>query len=78
MKRLPMLMSAGFFALMSVTLPVQAAETVTYTYDAKGRLTKVVRAGTVNNNVQTTYTYDRMGNRINTGTTGSNNNSAPP
>ena len=42
---------------MSGLTQSQAAETVTYTYDAKGRLVKVVRTGTVNNNVETVYTY---------------------
>lgn len=42
-----------------------AAETVTYTYDARGRLVKVVHAGTVNNNVQKCYQYDKEGNRTN-------------
>jgi hypothetical protein len=48
---------------LGLTAPVHAAETITYTYDAKGRLVKVVRMGTVNNNVQTTYTYDKADNR---------------
>jgi redox-regulated HSP33 family molecular chaperone len=50
-----------------------ASETITYTYDAKGRLVKVVHTGTVNNNVQTTYTHDKADNRKNTTTTGSPN-----
>lgn len=53
--------------------PVYAGETITYTYDAKGRLVKVVHAGSVNNNVQTTYTHDKADNRKNTTTTGSPN-----
>ncbi|HQV03031.1 MULTISPECIES: hypothetical protein [unclassified Novosphingobium] len=57
---------------------LHAAETVTYTYDAKGRLVKVVRSGTVNNGVQTTYTHDKADNRKNTTTTGSPNSSPPP
>lgn len=56
----------------------KASETVTYTYDAKGRLVKVVHTGTVNNNVQTTYTHDKADNRKNTTTTGSPNSSPPP
>ena len=48
----------------------QAAETITYTYDAKGRLVKVVRSGTVNNGVQTEYTHDKADNRTNVTTTG--------
>ena len=50
-----------------------AGETITYTYDAKGRLVKVVHTGTVNNNLQTTYTHDKADNRKNTTTTGSPN-----
>lgn len=51
----------------------QATETIKYTYDAKGRLVKVERAGTVNNNVQTTYAHDKADNRTNVKTTGSTN-----
>lgn len=36
-----------------------ATETITYTYDAKGRLIRVVRTRTVNNNVTTAYTHDK-------------------
>ncbi len=48
-----------------------AAETITYTYDARGRLVKVERTGTVNNNVTTNYTIDKADNRTNKTTTGS-------
>jgi YD repeat-containing protein len=44
---------------------VSAGETVTYTYDARGRLIKVVHTGTVNNNNQVCYKLDKAGNRIN-------------
>jgi YD repeat-containing protein len=44
---------------------VSAAETVTYTYDARGRLIKVVHTGTVNNNNQVCYKLDKAGNRTN-------------
>jgi YD repeat-containing protein len=57
---------------------LHAAETVSYTYDAKGRLVKVVHAGSVNNGVQTTYTHDKVDNRKNTTTTGSPNSTPPP
>ncbi len=40
-----------------------AAETITYTYDAKGRVIKVVRTGTVNNNVTYDYEHDKADNR---------------
>jgi YD repeat-containing protein len=46
-----------------------AAETITYTYDARGRLIKVVHTGNVNNNVQACYKYDKADNRVNVTTT---------
>ena len=42
-----------------------AAETITYVYDARGRVKQVVRTGTVNNGVTTTYTVDKADNRTN-------------
>jgi hypothetical protein len=45
-----------------------ANETITYNYDARGRLVKVSHSGTVNNNVVTNYTLDKADNR-NTKTT---------
>jgi len=42
-----------------------ASETVTYTYDARGRLVKVERSGTVNNGVKAEYHYDKGDNRTN-------------
>ena len=54
----------------------QAAETITYKYDAKGRLVEVRRTGTVNNNVVTAYVHDKADNRARLTTTGSPN--APP
>lgn len=47
-----------------------AAETSSYTYDAKGRLVKIVRSGTVNNGVSTDYTHDKADNRKNVKVTG--------
>lgn len=64
-------------ALAALTLGLlgstaSAGETVTYTYDARGRLIKVVHSGTVNNNNQVCYKLDKAGNRINkTSTVGS-------
>ena len=40
-----------------------AAETITYRYDARGRLVQITRTGSVNNNVVTNYTYDKADNR---------------
>ena len=48
-----------------------AAETITYTYDARGRVVQVNHTGTVNNNVVTNYSYDKANNRTNKTTTGS-------
>ncbi|MDP8995055.1 MAG: hypothetical protein M3N07_08780 [Pseudomonadota bacterium] len=40
-----------------------AHEIVEYSYDARGRLVKVVRSGTVNNGVTTAYEHDKADNR---------------
>ena len=40
-----------------------ASETITYTYDARGRLVKVERSGNVNNGVKAEYKYDKGDNR---------------
>ncbi|MBD3730826.1 MAG: hypothetical protein IE933_14095 [Sphingomonadales bacterium] len=50
-----------------------ATETITYTYDARGRLVKVVHAGSVNNAVQTDYTLDKASNRTKVKTTNAPN-----
>jgi YD repeat-containing protein len=42
-----------------------ASETITYSYDSRGRLVRVVRTGTVNNNVSANYSYDKADNRTN-------------
>jgi hypothetical protein len=42
-----------------------ASETITYTYDARGRLVKVERSGSVNNGVKADYQYDKGDNRTN-------------
>lgn len=55
----------------------QAAETQKYRYDAKGRLIKVERTGTVNNGVTTVYAHDKADNRKNVTTTGSPNGPPP-
>lgn len=56
-----------------VTVPTLAAETITYTYDAKGRVVKVVRTGSVNNNVTVDYEHDKADNRTRLKTTNSPN-----
>ena len=52
-------------ALGLIGSTASAAENVTYTYDARGRLIKVVHTGTVNNNNQVCYKLDKVGNRTN-------------
>lgn len=71
--RLPALTIAVFSLTASAA---QASETITYTYDAKGRLVKVERSGTVNDGVKYEYTHDKADNRKNVKVTGSPN-SAP-
>ena len=77
MKRL-FLAAISAACLISPSAAVHAGETLVYTYDAKGRLVKVVHIGTVNNNLQTTYTHDKADNRKNTATVGSPNSTPPP
>lgn len=60
-------------ALIGLASTTMAAETITYSYDAKGRLTKVVRTGTVNNNVTVEYSHDKADNRTQLKTTNSPN-----
>ena len=52
-----------FVTLLTTGVTARAAESLIYTYDAKGRLIKVVRSGSVNNGVQTQYTHDKANNR---------------
>ena len=59
--------------VLVVSSPVAAAETITYSYDSRGRLVQIVRTGTVNHGVSRTYTVDKAGNRTNLTTTGSTN-----
>jgi hypothetical protein len=63
--------------LVWLPVPALAAETITYTYDAKGRVVKVVRTGTVNNNVTTEYTHDKANNRTKVKVTNSPNPPPP-
>jgi hypothetical protein len=56
--------------LILLAAPAMAAETVTYTYDAQGRLVKVAHSGSVNNNVTTDYEHDKADNRTRKKTTG--------
>jgi uncharacterized protein RhaS with RHS repeats len=45
------------------------SETISYTYDALGRLVQVDRSGSINSGAQSTYSYDSAGNRTSTSAT---------
>lgn len=51
-------------ACLAAASSAQAGETLTYTYDVHGRLTKVSRSGTVNSGVYSVYDHDKADNRI--------------
>lgn len=68
MRRLEKFAIAG--AALAAAAAAYAAETITYRYDARGRLVKVEHAGSVNNNLNTAYSYDKADNRTNKTTTG--------
>ncbi len=70
--------TAGIATMLAVLAscsgsPAIAAETQKYRYDAKGRLVKVERTGTINNGVTTEYSHDKVDNRTRLKTTGSAN-----
>ena len=67
---------AAIVATIGVAAVAYAAETINYSYDAKGRLVKVERSGNVNNGVNTSYSYDKADNRTNVTVNGSSN--TPP
>ena len=69
MRFLPLRASVLVAALLAAT-SLSAAETVTYTYDALGRLVKVEHAGGSNSGMQQTTTFDPAGNRSNYTVTG--------
>ena len=61
MKRIEIIAAAGI-ALLAIAA-AEASETLSYTYDARGRLVTVQHNGSVNANVVTTYGYDKADNR---------------
>lgn len=67
--KLELLATAGLLTAAGIAA-ANASETVTYTYDAKGRLVKVEHSGSVNNNVVANYSYDHADNRVNVNVTG--------
>ncbi|HEX6374644.1 MAG TPA: hypothetical protein VFZ91_02880 [Allosphingosinicella sp.] len=73
--RIAILLAAA--AIAALPALGQAAETIAYSYDARGRLVRVERSGTVNDNVATNYSYDKADNRTAKTTTGSPNPPPP-
>lgn len=57
-------------ALVGTAAAAFASETITYRYDARGRLIKVERSGSVNNGVNSNYSHDKADNRTNKTITG--------
>jgi YD repeat-containing protein len=53
-----------------IATSANATETVTYTYDALGRLVTTAHSGSVNSGLQAGYTYDAADNRTNVVVTG--------
>jgi hypothetical protein len=55
--------AVGLGIAMLAATAVWASETITYSYDARGRLKIVAHTGTVNNGKTTTYSLDKADNR---------------
>lgn len=69
----------GLAAASVVAIPALAlaGETITYSYDAKGRLVKVEHKGDVNDGVKVEYKHDKADNRTKVKVTGSPNPPPP-
>ena len=48
---------------LATPAPANGSELISYTYDDRGRLVRVVRSGTVNDGIEATYSYDKADNR---------------
>lgn len=66
------IMTKGLMVMLltSSSAMALAVETNTFTYDAKGRLTKVVKTGSVNNGVTVEVAHDKADNRTKIKVTG--------
>lgn len=68
----------GVVGAALVAVPAFSSETITYTYDALGRLTAAVSSGAVNNGLSTGIAYDPAGNRTSYAVTGASGGGSPP
>jgi len=59
-------------SIAALAATAMASETITYSYDARGRLVQVKHSGSVNNNVTANYQYDKGDNRTNVNVTSPN------
>lgn len=57
------LVAIAALSAATIASAASAAETINYSYDARGRLKQVARGGTVNNGVNTAYQWDKAHNR---------------
>lgn len=64
MRRYRHLWVCTLLGLLATSGPSLAGETITYVYDAQGRVISAVHSGTVNNNISNTYNYDKVDNRV--------------
>lgn len=60
----------GIAAITGIAAAALASETVTYTYDARGRVVAVKHTGTINNGMISNYAFDKADNRKNVKVTG--------
>jgi coenzyme F420-reducing hydrogenase delta subunit len=57
------ILMAGAALAAAAAAAALASETLTYSYDSRGRLIRVDHSGSVNNNVVANYSYDKADNR---------------
>lgn len=68
--------SLALVACVCAISGAHAADSLTYTYDALGRLTRIVTTGGPGSGVQRDYQYDAVGNRLGFQSTGAGSGSA--
>jgi hypothetical protein len=73
----PIATTLSGIALLALPAPGLAAESVTYSYDALGRLIRTVRTGGPASGVDAQIQYDSAGNRTNVTVAGASSSSPP-